>query len=724
MPHPNDDFLNQFGYTDPAIRRYLPGKKDIVKNYNELKNQDHSKLNESVSNKVGALFEKGIKKPLFENKIDSSNKNWKLVNTPHGIFYFNSITNEWMNSFGKIANSLEDLIFFNNLDFYSDGDYSKQTIVSFFSDDGSYVGLLEDNLLKLYSASYSPTIEFTLEKSVSIPIGFSGTDNQKCLISNDGNYIIFSLPSNKSVYFVNANTNHILQTITEDIPNFGSLIAADKDFLGLAISTNNLTRDPSIYDTRAVSYGASSLVCYYKRNYQSVNAQKFKKIHTTHAQMVFKKSGVDGQSFLRQFTSYNNPTLSSLERESSTIVDCGVFRFDDLKCKNYSFASSTLALREDQINYKSSFINAYSPRYLPANAPGWTFANAVTNNFQKQVVYDNLDFPFYDFHLPPTDDYLIENFELTTLPGVKQFTIINKVNNQYYEDKSYLRLNPTLPIIFGKNISDIRLYNPSGLTFFNENIVGSFAEKSFIRGSLILFNQNNEVPSSSPNLYNIKPFINEEVLNTKIGINDTHTYHVSQILTGVTGENIKNIRVYRTYNMAENNIDSFQYQDWNKSTANSLATPTPNINDSGLIKIMYSSDKSSLLESTFFNNSTMSNNYKIRIGVVATKPYLQNPSNCPNSEFAYPISTNILDDTITSIFVSNNFVFINFNNQTLLFSINNNLSYKPLIFEKSFSESLKDYNFTYNNTGEFFSKNNKIYKYDTSSKNLILIGEL
>lgn len=110
MPRPNDDFLNQFGYTDPAVRRYLPGKKDIIKSYIELKNKDTTKLNESVSNKVNSLFERAIKKPLFENKIDSLNKNWKLVNTPQGIFYFNVVTNQWMNNFGLIGDSLADLI--------------------------------------------------------------------------------------------------------------------------------------------------------------------------------------------------------------------------------------------------------------------------------------------------------------------------------------------------------------------------------------------------------------------------------------------------------------------------------------------------------------------------------------------------------------------------------------------------------------------------------------
>lgn len=724
MPRPSEEFLNQFGYKDPAIRRYLPGKNEISKTYNELKNKDTTKLDESVSSKVNSLFERGIKTPLFETKNNTANQNWKLVNTPYGIFYFNPSTNQWMNNFGDIKNSLQEFLNFYDYNQISSGGGDKETIISYFSDNGSYIGLFENNNLKLYSASYLPTVEFTLQKLVSAPANFSGSSDQKCLISNDGNYIVFSVPSSKSVYFVDANTNQNLQTITEDIPNFGSLIAADKDFLGLVISTNDLTRDSSIYDTRAVSYGASSLACYYKRNYQSANTQKFKKIHTNHAQMTFQKSGVDGQSFLRQFAAYLNPTLSVLSTESSTIVDCGVFRFDDLKCKNYSFASSTLALREDQINYKACFINAYSPRYLSSDSPGFTFANAVTSTYQKNIVYDNIDDPESNFHLPPTDDYLAENFQLTTLPGVKQFSIINKVNDQYYEDKSYLRLNPTLPLIFGKNISDIVLNNPAGLTFFNENIVGSFAEKSFIRGSFKLYNHNNETPASSPNLYNIKPFMNEEVLNTKLGINDTHTYHISQILTGVTGENIKNIRIYRTYNMAENNIDSFQFQDWNKVSTNSLAIPTPNINDSGLIKIMYSSDKSSLLESAFFDNSTMSFNYKFRIGVVATKPYLTDPSNCPDSEFAYPITTSILDDTVKNVFVSNNFIFINFNSQTMLFSINNVLSYKPLIFEKTFSESLKDYNFTYNNTGEYFSKNNKIFKYDTINKNLILIGEL
>jgi hypothetical protein len=661
---------------------------------------------------------------------------WVEKRTAEGIFYYNAQQDVWMNTFGVIKKTLQELLLFT-VGYDGDGKTSTTQPVgptgpvyinpqSYFSDDGSKLALyayddaINESTIRVYDIAYSPTLTTTLLDEVSLgAVPFTAQSNEKCFVSDDGVHLITSCPTSQSVYLFDVAQNSLLQTITEDQPLFGSLIAVDKDFYSMAISSTSLNRSSSIYDTRAVSWGACSIASFYKRNFKSSSAQKFKKIHSNNAYVVGKKSGINKESYNMFSPAFPSPRYNDLAKGCDVAQEAGVYRFDDLKCKKSNFAISSVALKQDQIDYKSCFPNVDSPRYLSPTLPGFTY-DSTQSSYSQQIA--TIYTAFYEELDPnPTDAQVIPTFTMTTLPSVKQFGIVRELTtNNFYEDSSYLQFVPVAPVLQFVNIqSTTQFPNPEGNTYFNTNIKGSFAEKGFIRGigELRLTNEEN---------FNLKPIFDEYTLNTKIGINDTHTYHVSQTLTGTAASYIKNIRIYRTYNTNEDGTESFSYQDYKKTGINTLAVASPPIDNTGLIKILYKTSDATLLESTFLESSTLSNSpstvatSKVRLGILASKPYLANPTNCPNSEFAYPTSSDFIDDILQNIFVSSDYVFLNFTNKTMVFSINNSLSYKPLIFVASLNQSLYTYKFTYNNSGNYFAINNTIYQYDTVSNTLIL----
>jgi len=735
MTHPNNDFIKRFLGEDkvsPEQQKALL-KKQRMENYYKSLEQKNILVEENkkaIDYTTRKIFSNTKPKTLVDlQEAKKAAAQWIEKLTPYGVFFYNKEQDVWMNNFGVIKKTLDELIQMvsSEYEIVSGGSNETQTLQSFFSDSGSKLALFNssEETVSVYGISYSPTVSTTLLNTVNVGgIPFSAASNEKCFVSDDGEYLVLSSPNNKSVYFFDVNEDALLQTVTEDQPLFGSLIAVDKDFYGMAISSTELNRDPSIYDTRATSWQVSSYIHYYKRNYRSSLTQKFKKVFSNNAHASHKKSGIDTETILAfQPTGFPQATqgAADMQRESAASLDAAVFRFSDLICKGYNYASANLILKQDQINYKSSFLNAYSPLYDRFYEPGWTtdpssadlgfstFMQARTSVNNKTNILEGFD-PL------PTDEQSESIFTMTSLPSIKQFSMTRKLSeNVYYDDKSYRSLAENSPILYWKNVPAFGIVGiDAGITFFNTYIKGSFAEKTFIRG----LNGLRVLTETSPSVINnIKPMIDEQVLNTKVSINETHTYSVSQILTSQT---IKNIRIYRTYNTSEDGTTTFSFQDYKKLEGFTQGSFSPAIDNTGVIKILYNSADAIALENSFFDYTTTSNFNKIRLGVCASKPYLSNPINCPSSEFAYTIPSSILNQSLVNIFVSDNYLFLNFNTNTVIFTIDNSLSYKPLIFKNTIN-SLNQYKFTYNINGIFFTDKNNIYKYNTVTDQLDLI---
>jgi hypothetical protein len=507
----------------------------------------------------------------------------------------------------------------------------------------------------------------------------------------------------------------LLQTIAESQPGFGEVIAADKDFYGVVISSSQLNRDPTEFDVRATSWSASTKINYYKRNYKSFGTPKFKKVFSTNAHAQMRKSGIDAETMLAFAPGgFPQPGYGSLQLESSQSTDAGVYRVSDLQVKGYNYSLASLALSDDQINYKAPFFNIDSPRYDFISDPGFTYNNSVlVISRQAQMLRNNQPNISDGFDPMPTDEQCESVFKLLTVPSVKQFSLSRLVNGVEIDDKSYYSMASTAPVVWGENIPETFLENPAGLTYFNQNIVGKYAEKTYIRGLLQLRFPGIETSGTTANS---NPVIDERVLNTKVAINDIHTYHVSQVLTSTT---IKNIRIYRSLNTSTDGLRTYNFQDYGLTGTTSGSAPTPNFETVGMVKILYASSDATNLENAFFDNSTVSLRIKERTGPLATKPYLTNPANCPAAEFAFTVNQGVMDDTLVNVFVSNSLVFVNFATQTLVFDIDSGESYLPVKYRATIS-SLSNYKYTYNNNGSYFSQQNQIYKFDTSTNQLVL----
>jgi len=715
MTHPNNDFIKRFLGEDkvsPEQQKALL-KKQRMENYYKSLEQKNILVEEdkkAIDYTTRKIFSNTKPKTLVDlQEAKKAAAQWIEKLTPYGVFFYNKEQDVWMNNFGVIKKTLDELIQMVRSGYeIVSGDSSTSsevtTLQSFFSDSGSKLALFNslEETVSVYGISYSPAVSTTLLNIVNIGgIPFSGSSNEKCFVSDDGDYLVLSSPNNNSVYFFDVNDDALLQTITEDQPLFGSLIAVDKDFYGIAISSTYLNRNPNVYDTRLSALGASSKVSYYERNYDSLAPASFKRVHSHNAYGIMRKTGMERA----------NEFLFAQNSVSDQFVDTGVFRSSDLTCKGYNFAIAAVGLTADQINYKSFSYNYDSQRYLPLST--YTDLSGLSQG-SAQMRLQYINGPSASPAVP-TDVQSAALLQILNLPSVKQFSIVRNIDGNYYKDKSYYMPGCQAPILTYKNYAYNNFKNQYGITYFNQNIVGTFAEKSFIRG-------NGQTISS------YAPVIEEEVINTKVGINDTHTYHVSQLVTQRSTNNIKNIRIYRFSNTNAAGTNTFHYQDYSRPSLVSGVTADPSLIVNGLIKILYKTSDASTLENSFFTQSSLTNDQKTQLGLVATKSYLSDPTGySTSSEFAYPIDqSGIIDGNIQNIYVSNDNIFINFENKTLVFKIFStgaNIQ-KPLIYQTTLTESLYTYNFTYSGTVSYFSKENKIYKYNDFTLSIDLIGTI
>jgi hypothetical protein len=112
MAHPNEDFIKRFNQTTPPgmEQRRLPGKSDIINLHKKLRSEDTKTLRQKDKNDTLFLLEKFYKNKVKEPQKKEDPKNWKIVMTPRGLFYYNVETKMWMNAYGQTSMNFEELV--------------------------------------------------------------------------------------------------------------------------------------------------------------------------------------------------------------------------------------------------------------------------------------------------------------------------------------------------------------------------------------------------------------------------------------------------------------------------------------------------------------------------------------------------------------------------------------------------------------------------------------
>ena len=568
------------------------------------------------------------------------------------------------------------------------------TKMSYFSDDGSKIAYYtkgsSDKKITIYSFN-SSTLTKTYVRQFSInTCPFEYRINEKCFISNDAKYVILTVPMLSSVYFYDTETGTLLQTITDEQTNFGSIIAVDSDFKSMLISTGELQRQPLITDTRSIANSISSIICTYKRNYTSSFPQKFIKIHSrsAYAPIIDNSSATFPYAFI-----YALPyDLESIE--DNVYFFQGIHRTSDISCKHDVFTLSCLGLKNDQLNYRSRFWNYDSSRYQPLRS---SLSSSVNNYYLK---FSKDYSPGSGFLSAIRNDSYYNNttYKMVNNISSKTIRVINNTDNKEKIDGSLYSSAPIPPNMFisdGDDTSNIYQDNfnkkHSIYWFYNYSIYERIGRNISIFETLLGIR-------------------NEEITFSKNTLNDTSNYYVTEVKTN----NIKNIRIHRYPLYSSDNLNVFNYIDYVYNDSSYEISPNdPSI---GLVKIIFKSSDRNSLENCFISNDDANTLIGFTVDMVDyNKPFLNNPSLCSDSEFDY--ESDILDQTIHSCFVSNNYLFLNFNINTIIFKIENNTC-KSLKFVSQV-ETFKDYNFVYNNNGEFFSKLDKIYKFNTQTNLLV-----
>lgn len=744
MGHPNENFLKRFLDVRPLIeQRHLPGKKEIRENYkNQKQIPKENILQEQYKHNILSLTERMINKKhnIVEQKTYPND--WMPQVTPYGLFYFNKSTKQWMNTFGTIKDSLDELIGIFGQDYYSGGSDNVQVevIQSYFSNSGTRLAVYNSmrDQVDIYSITYSGTPTTSYENSLDVGnIPFSGSSDQKCFVSDDGNYVVLSCPASKSIYFFDANANTLLQTITEEYPNFGSIIAVDKDFYGMAISTSELTRDPSYYDGRNSSFGISSPICYYKRNFGSSSTQRFKKIHTQNAYAQTRNNGsAQVTGFAKTITGYDFADAYMDRNSGSLACAIGVNRCGDIKVHGYNFAVSNYGLESDQINYKSHFPNFSNSRYDIIKQQGFTYSPCYSSTVTYKLMSATGGYTAYgQVELPAavySDEYmankLTSNYYTENHASLKNFSIVRKINNKFITDSSYSDPG-SISLITVPELSGIT----GGVNIYSNNFMGKM--RLYANYGIYGTPPSNKFTNPYYDGFIRAVYRKDECSNTKIAINANDTYLIAKYtndsnLAGYTtciscqDLNLVNYRIYRFPSTNVDGTESYFYNDWYYQQNTYNPEPNPMTAGNGLVKIITKQENTSSLEQSFALATSQSNAATNPDPGIATAPIMQDPSSCPNSEFATYITNDLLEQNLISAYASNDRLFVNFNSNTIVFIINTAVSYKPLILEVIMSQSLSSYNFSFNENGEYFTKSGNVYKYNRTTKQIDLVHQV
>lgn len=114
MKHPNEGFLRRFLGTDKAYQEQMKSAEKKQRVIEHFKNKENKTfvLNEnkksSFTKAINTIYSGKVKTNLNEQKTDL--KDWQLLQTEYGMFYYNKSKKLWMNTFGDIKKSLGEFI--------------------------------------------------------------------------------------------------------------------------------------------------------------------------------------------------------------------------------------------------------------------------------------------------------------------------------------------------------------------------------------------------------------------------------------------------------------------------------------------------------------------------------------------------------------------------------------------------------------------------------------
>lgn len=297
----------------------------------------------------------------------------------------------------------------------------------------------------------------------SLPqVRFDYTQDYDATISDDGRHIlifakllnkiyhIYSDPNDSNIFKLMASLDVNLEGTSED-----KLWANDNEAGSFVVSSKALNRIPSSNnDVRHLSPSISSKIKYYKRSIDTTRPFTWRKTHENHA-FGFTKD--DKTDFLE--TTENNGNYNFRD---SVFYTTGIYRTNDIRCHRKNYTLSTIALKDDQILYKSKDYSLKLPRYssivIPSPKTSMTMFLGITGSIKTTQEIQSSEIYCSDYIIPTDRKY--------ALNGHNKSFLINGVfsDGKYREDNSYKNLygflctNPK----YGPGAGLTAFYSPTG----------------------------------------------------------------------------------------------------------------------------------------------------------------------------------------------------------------------------------------------------------------------
>jgi hypothetical protein len=268
-------------------------------------------------------------------------------------------------------------------------------------------------------------------------VDFLYNENYDAKISDDGRHILIFAKLTNKVYYIyidpnDSNTFKLKSIINVNLPGTpeDKIWDADHEIGSFVVSTRAVNVNPSSNDVRHLSPSVSSKIKYYKRNISTSNPFKWKKIHENHAFGFNKDNKSD---------SLDLPTAVTSD---SVLYTSGVYRTNDIRCRRKNYTMSSIALKEDQVSYKSRESTLQLPRYSSINLPSDVLTNINLIGLTGSILTTSNS---------ALDEIYIRNYSEQNrsyaLNGHNKSFLINyrDGNDEYHEDHSFRSMYGFLP---------------------------------------------------------------------------------------------------------------------------------------------------------------------------------------------------------------------------------------------------------------------------------------
>lgn len=289
------------------------------------------------------------------------------------------------------------------------------------------------NTLSYSNNTFTRTTVQSFSKNDVPPVTFLLDNTHDCKVSNNGKDVLIFSKSNNKIYYINLDTGTpiLKQTLSLDVVGSveDKIWACDDELSCMTISTRSLERAPNIYDSRVTSHDVSSKIKYFKRNMNNTSPYKWRQTFEHHAFGYC-------DSTPREYST--GGPVDSLN------VTSGVYRTNDIKCHKKHFCLSTICLLDDQIQYNSKITGYFSPRYNNINKGATAYSYSVITELNgsgitiesvnSRAIFFGQGITLLEAN-PTKDTSIHRSYECGF--GFKNYRILTKDNNYYYEDYSH-----------------------------------------------------------------------------------------------------------------------------------------------------------------------------------------------------------------------------------------------------------------------------------------------